>query len=51
MYDQILVPTDGSRSAEAAARHGLLIAEAFDVSVHIISVTDDKKHNVRLVEA
>ena len=42
MYGRILVPTDGSRSAEAAARHGLLLAEAFGASLHVISVIDDR---------
>jgi len=51
MYDQILVPTDGSRSAEAAARHGIVIAEAFDASVHVISVHDDQERNERLAKA
>jgi nucleotide-binding universal stress UspA family protein len=51
MYDQILVPTDGSRSAEAAAHHGLVIAAAFDASVHLISVTDDRERSERLAKA
>jgi len=51
MYDRILVPTDGSRSAEAAARHGLVIAEAFDASVHLISVTSEKERGERLAKA
>lgn len=51
MYDRILVPTDGSRSAEAAARHGLVIAEAFDAAVHVISVADDREPDGRLAEA
>lgn len=42
MYDRILVPTDGSRSAEAAARHGLLLAEAFEAPLHVLSVIDDR---------
>jgi len=51
MYDRILVPTDGSPSAEAAARHGLVIAAAFDASVHAISVVGDDERNERLAEA
>jgi len=51
MYDRILVPTDGSRSAEAAARHGIVIAEAFDASVHVISVTGEKERDERLAKA
>ncbi|RLM89708.1 universal stress protein [Halobellus sp. Atlit-38R] len=51
MYDRILVPTDGSPSAEAAARHGLVIAEAFDASLHVISVTGDTERSERLADA
>jgi nucleotide-binding universal stress UspA family protein len=51
MYDRILVPTDGSRSAEAAAHHGIVIAEAFDASVHVISVTGEKERDERLAKA
>jgi nucleotide-binding universal stress UspA family protein len=51
MYDRILVPTDGSRSAEAAARQGLVIAAAFDASVTVISVADERRRGDRLSEA
>ena len=51
MYERILVPTDGSRSAEAAARHGLLIAKAFDASVHVISVIPERERGRRLRSA
>ena len=51
MYDRILVPTDGSPSAEAAARHGVVIAEVFDASIHVISVTGENERNERLAEA
>src|SRR6056297_189161 len=51
MYERILIPTDGSPSAEAAARHGIVIAEAFEASVHVISVVDDRVRSGRLAEA
>jgi len=51
MYDRILVPTDGSPSAEAAARYGLVIAEAFGASIHVISVTGDTERSERLADA
>jgi len=51
VYDRILVPTDGSPSAEAAARHGVVIAEVFDASIHVISVTGENERNERLAEA
>jgi nucleotide-binding universal stress UspA family protein len=40
MYDRILVPTDGSDHAERAARHAVSLAEAFDATVHALSVVD-----------
>lgn len=40
-YESILVPTDGSEIATAAAHHGLALAEALDASVHVLSVVDD----------
>jgi len=50
MYERILIPTDGSRPAEGAARHGIVIAEAFDASVHLISVVDDRERSERFGE-
>jgi nucleotide-binding universal stress UspA family protein len=41
MYGTILVPTDGSTGATAAARHGLALAAAFDSDVHFLSVVDE----------
>ena len=41
MYDTILVPTDGSAGAEAAARHALDLASAFESTVVVLSVVDD----------
>mgnify|MGYP000247656977 CR=1 FL=1 len=38
--DEILLPTDGSDSAEVAIRHGLGIAQAFDARVHVITVVN-----------
>jgi nucleotide-binding universal stress UspA family protein len=40
MYDRILVPTDGSDPAVAAAEHALAIAERFDATVHALYVVD-----------
>lgn len=40
MYDTILIPTDGSDHAIRAAEHGRYLAEAFDATVHVISVAD-----------
>ena len=40
MYDTILVPTDGSTGATAAARHALALADAFDSRLHFLSVVN-----------
>lgn len=40
-YESLLVPTDGSESANRAAEHALKLAEALDVTVHAVSATDD----------
>ncbi|WP_436930510.1 universal stress protein [Halosimplex halobium] len=39
-YDDVLVPTDGSDAAEAAVDHGLAVADAFDATVHAVTVVD-----------
>ncbi|WP_049996670.1 universal stress protein [Halococcus sediminicola] len=41
MYDTILVPTDGSTGAEAAAQHALALADAFDGRVRFLSVVGE----------
>ncbi|GKZ14694.1 universal stress protein [Haladaptatus sp. T7] len=50
MYDDILIPTDGSRGATAGARHGLNLARAFDSRVHLLSVVDERAYSARLVD-
>ena len=45
MYNTILVPTDGSEGAKAAARHGLNLANAFDSQVQFLSVVDDRTYS------
>ncbi|MCU4801786.1 universal stress protein [Halobacteria archaeon HArc-gm2] len=42
MIDTVLVPTDGSDHAVRAAEHGAAIAEAFDATLHVISVVDTR---------
>lgn len=41
MFEQILVPTDGSEGAEAAAERGLELAATFDASVHALYVVEE----------
>ncbi|MDY7083126.1 MAG: universal stress protein, partial [Halobacteria archaeon] len=40
MYDDILIPTDGSKGTEEAVKHGLDIAEKYGATVHIMYVVD-----------
>lgn len=40
MYDEILVPTDGSPAAEAALDHAIDIASKYDARVHALYVVD-----------
>jgi nucleotide-binding universal stress UspA family protein len=40
MYDDILLPTDGSAAAEAAVDHATTLARAFDATVHVMSVVE-----------
>jgi len=40
MYDHVVIPTDGSETAERAADHGLEIAERYGADVHVIYVVD-----------
>jgi len=40
MYDTVLIPTDGSDHATAAAGHALALARRFDATVHVISAVD-----------
>lgn len=40
MYDNILIPTDGSEAADKAVKHGLELAEIHDSTVHSLYVVD-----------
>jgi len=40
MYERILVPTDGSEGANAAADHAIDIASRYGATVHVLYVVD-----------
>ena len=40
MYDRILVPTDGSASAENAFDHALDLARTYDAELHVLYAVD-----------
>ncbi|AQL42682.1 universal stress protein UspA [Halorientalis sp. IM1011] len=42
MYQDILLPTDGSEGVAAAADHAGTVAERFDATVHVLSVADSR---------
>ena len=42
MYDDILLPTDGSDGIAAAATHAETLADRFDATVHVLSVVDTR---------
>jgi len=42
MYDNILVPTDGSEKSEPAVEHALDLAETYDAKVHALYVIETK---------
>jgi nucleotide-binding universal stress UspA family protein len=41
-YENVLLPTDGSEGAMAAARHGLELAGNLEASVHVLSIVEDE---------
>ncbi|ODR81055.1 universal stress protein UspA [Haladaptatus sp. W1] len=40
MYERILLPTDGSVSTDKAVEQALNLADAYDASLHVLSVVD-----------
>ena len=42
MYNDILVPTDGSQGAKTALKHGIEIASKWDATLHTLYVADTR---------
>jgi nucleotide-binding universal stress UspA family protein len=42
MYDEILLPTDGSEGTTAATTHAAELASTYDATVHVLSVADSR---------
>ncbi|WP_227134064.1 universal stress protein [Halorubellus salinus] len=42
MYDDILLPTDGSEGTTAATTHAAELASTYDATVHVLSVADSR---------
>jgi nucleotide-binding universal stress UspA family protein len=51
MYDRILVPTDGSPSAEAAMDNALVLAESFDAELRLLYVIDTRRYDTSIGSA
>ena len=51
MYDRILVPTDGSESAEAAMEHAIGLAETVGAEVAVLHVIDTRRYDTSIDSA
>ncbi|MFW5973908.1 MAG: universal stress protein [Natrialbaceae archaeon] len=51
MYDDVLVPTDGSEGVERAVTHAEAIADRFDATVHTVHVVQTPDSADRLEES
>ncbi|AFK18989.1 universal stress protein [Haloferax mediterranei ATCC 33500] len=49
MYDNILLPVDGSPAAEQAIPHVFGLAEQYDATVHVLFVVNTNRDNVGIV--
>jgi len=49
MYEIILIPTDGSDSANRAVEHAVDLASTFDADLHAIYVVDSRRYGSRVV--
>ncbi|UPV99267.1 universal stress protein [Halorussus gelatinilyticus] len=43
MYDRVLLPTDGSEAAEAAAEHAYSHADRYDAELHVLHVVPENE--------
>jgi nucleotide-binding universal stress UspA family protein len=45
MYDDILVPTDGSKGVDRAVEHALSLAEKYDATAHVLYVVNTSAYS------
>lgn len=50
MYNDILIPTDGSRHSITAAHHGRALTRVFGSNIHILSVVDTRAYSDHLAD-
>lgn len=51
MISKILVPTDGSKTAQTAARYAVDLAKQLKASIHVLSVIDQRSYVAQTVSA
>ena len=44
MYDELLIPTDGSEVAIDAAKHAYSLGERYGATVHVLSVIEEREN-------
>lgn len=49
MYEDILLPVDGSSAGEHALPHAFELAEQYDSTVHVLFVVDDTRDSVSVM--
>lgn len=49
MYDDVLIPTDGTEAVEAAIEHGFELARTYGATVHALYVVDETKSGTTIV--
>jgi nucleotide-binding universal stress UspA family protein len=51
MYNRILVPTDGSATAEAAMEHAVDLATRYEADIHVLHVIDTLQYDTSIESA
>ncbi len=51
MYDEILVPTDGSDNAATAMEHALEVASGADARIHVLNVINPRWYDLSIESA
>lgn len=51
MYHRIVVPTDGSATAEAAMDHAIDLAERYEAGIHVLHVIDSWQYDTSIDSA
>ncbi|MDI6643522.1 MAG: universal stress protein [Methanobacteriaceae archaeon] len=42
MYEKILLPTDGSKASENAAKHAIIMADKYDSMIYVLTVLETR---------